>query len=54
MKQFEITVSGKSPSDIEDAVREVLRLIEAGYLSGTNSNEDGDFAFSSEGEYEFD
>ena len=54
MKQFEITISGDSPSSVEDALREVLRLIEAGYFAGANSNNQSEFSFSSEGEYEFD
>jgi len=54
MKTFEITIEGNSESEIENALREVLRLIEAGYLSGANSNDNGEFSFSSEGEYEFD
>ena len=54
MKKFEIEIEGKSQSDIEIALKEVLRLIEAGFLSGMDSNEDGEFSFASEGEYEFD
>jgi ethanolamine utilization microcompartment shell protein EutL len=54
MKNFEISISGNSQSEIENALREVLRLIEAGFCHGMNSNEDGEFSFSSDGQYEFD
>lgn len=51
MKTFTITVEGKTESDIEVAIEEVLRLVKNGW-SGFNSNEDGSFEFSSEGDYE--
>jgi len=52
MKNFKIEISGKTQSDIEIAIQEVLRLVAQGYLSGRNGNDDGDFSFESSGDYE--
>lgn len=51
-KEFTVTVSGDTESDVELALEEVLRLIKEGYLSGQNSNENGEYSFTSTGEYE--
>lgn len=52
MKTYNITVEGKTESDIEIAIEEVLRLVKQGYFSGSNSNDSGSHNFSSEGDYE--
>lgn len=51
-KEFTITVTGESQSDVEIALEEVLRLVREGYLHGHNSNETGEFFLESTGEYE--
>jgi hypothetical protein len=50
-KEFTITVSGETQSDIEAALEEVLKLVREGYLSGVDSNESGEYSFDSTGEY---
>ncbi len=52
MKNFEISVSGKTLDDIILAIDEAKRQIEEGYHSGMNSNDDGEYSFSSDGDYE--
>lgn len=47
-----ITLTGKSSSDLEDAIHEVLRLIGKGFTSGFNSNEFSSFTFDIQGEEE--
>jgi len=54
MKTFNIEVSGKTLPDIINAIDEAKRLIESGYYSGFDSNEDGDFSFDSDGMYQND
>jgi len=45
MKKLTLSVEGVDDSDIEDAVREVLRLLERGFTSGHNSDGTGCFSF---------
>lgn len=52
MKEFSITVTGESQSDVEIALEEVLRLVKEGYLSGHDKNETGEYFFDSTGKYE--
>ena len=40
-----INAEGKTPSDLELAIEEALRLIRQGNLRGAGSNDDGDFSF---------
>lgn len=51
-KTFTITLEGKSQSDIESAMQEVMNAIQSGYHCGANSNYDGLFSFESSGEYD--
>lgn len=51
-KTFTITLEGKSQSDIESAMQEVMNSIQSGYECGANSNDDGSFSFESNGEYD--
>ena len=50
-----ITATGRSQGDIEDALREALRLVREGNLSGGDSNDTGSYRFACEGQddYEF-
>lgn len=52
MKTFTITLEGKSQSDIESAMQEVMNSIQSGCHCGANSNDDGSFRFESDGEYD--
>lgn len=52
MKNFEISVSGKTLDDVVLAIEEAKNWIEKGYSSGFNSNDSGEYSFSSDGEYE--
>ena len=45
-----IEVTGKTTDDLCEALRETLRLVEAGCNVGHNSNDDGSFFFTVEGE----
>lgn len=45
MKHLSVDIFGKGTGDLEDALREVLKKVEEGYLSGMDSNEDGEFVF---------
>lgn len=51
-KALAIAVSGNTQRDIELALEEVLRLVRKGYLAGVNSNDTGDYSFTSTGEYD--
>ena len=51
MKTFEITVSGKTLTDVIYAIEEAKRVIEMENTSGFNSNDDGEYSFDSSGEY---
>lgn len=54
-KVFTITVSGKSESDVQTALEEVLRYLKEGFLSGGNSQDyDNYYHFDSTGEYQDD
>jgi hypothetical protein len=52
MKTFQITIEGKTESDIEKAIKEVTRLITEGYLAGVTRKESGRLSFDSSGDYE--
>ena len=45
MKQLEITISGKTESDLTIALDEVRRKVEEGFLSGFDSNDSGSYTF---------
>jgi uncharacterized UPF0160 family protein len=45
MKQLEITITGKTESDLSIALDEVRRRIEQGFLSGFDSNDNGSYTF---------
>lgn len=47
VRKFTLVVRGKTESDLEDALQEALRRIQAGNLSGTDRNDDGGFYFDS-------
>ena len=51
---FDLTVEihGKTTSDLVEALRETLRLVDEGYLSGSDSNDDGEYYFNISGEKE--
>ncbi len=51
MKEFEITIIGETASDVILALEEIYRLVEQGYSSGSNGNDEGEFNFSSTGEW---
>ena len=51
MKTFTIEVSGKTQSDIVNAINEISKLVETGNLAGFDENETGNFNFDSENEY---
>ena len=44
-------IQGNSESDLVDALRELIRLIDNGFTSGFNSNDDGKFSFDISGEH---
>lgn len=52
MKTYEITIEGKTLSDIEDGIREALKSISTGCVCGMNGGEGGEYSFSSTGEFE--
>lgn len=52
MLDVTITLHGKTQYDLELAAEEVKRLLSEGYLSGMNSNDDGEFYFDVTGESE--
>lgn len=54
MKTFDITINGKTINDVIEALAEAARDIAAGSHSGSNTTENGDYIFDSEGEYEED
>lgn len=54
MKSFEISVSGKSLSEVLNGIDEARRWIEQGYSRGQNENEDGEYSFTADGDYEED
>jgi hypothetical protein len=43
---------GRTAEDLVLALQEMIRLIEGGFTSGMNSNEDGKFGFEVNGEEE--
>lgn len=45
MKKLAISITGKTTSDLESSIREVLRLISNGNTSGFDSNESGQYTF---------
>ena len=45
MMQATIKAEGKTLSDLEDAIKEALRRIEQGNVSGYDGNTDGHFFF---------
>jgi len=52
MKTYEITVSGKTESDILNGIDEARKRIEAGNYAGFDSNDSGEFSFDSDGVFE--
>lgn len=52
MLELTITITGKSTSDLEFALEEVTRKVSEGYLSGMDSNDEGDYSFKVTGEEE--
>lgn len=52
MKSFDITITGKTESDIELAIDEVASKIKQGFLCGADKNETGSILYNSTGEYE--
>lgn len=46
VKNITIVLTGRMEEDCEDALNEAIRLIRDGYLSGTDSNEDGSYGFT--------
>lgn len=54
MKNFEISIFGKSDRDIELALEEILKKVKKGYTSGADENDEGSYSFTSTGEYEDD
>jgi len=54
MLKTTITLTGRSQNDLELALQEALRVVEAGNTSGTNRNDTGSFTFETTGEDEYD
>jgi hypothetical protein len=54
MLDVTINIEGKTLHDIELAIDEAKRQISAGYYSGMNGNEDGEYSFTVSGEEEID
>ncbi|NHQ86784.1 hypothetical protein HA050_11710 [Iodobacter sp. HSC-16F04] len=52
MKKLAISITGKTTSDLENSIREVLRLISNGNTSGFDSNELGQYTFEVESQTE--
>jgi hypothetical protein len=52
MLRLEVTATGKTWGDLEEAVSELLEKVRGGYLSGANSNDTGSFEFVVSGESE--
>lgn len=52
MKTYKITVSGKTESDILNGIQEAAKRIEQGTKMGFDSNDDGEFNYTSEGDYD--
>lgn len=50
--ELSITISGRTISDLEYAIDEVKRLVSQGYMSGFDSNDDGEYSFQLTGEEE--
>lgn len=50
---FDISICGNQQEDVEMALEEVLRLIREGYHAGSNSNDEGDYRFTSSGEWTY-
>ena len=44
-----ITFTGRTPADVQDAIREALTRIEDDNTSGMDRNEDGSFIFTVDG-----
>lgn len=49
MLKLSAEIEGRTLSDIESGLREVLRLVTETYTSGNNSNDDGKFNFTMDG-----
>jgi len=49
MLHVTINAKGKTWTDLADAVREALRLIEEAYTSGHDQNEDGGYEYQTSG-----
>ena len=54
MLEFNITVKGRSLSDIQDGVRAALEAIEYENHTGFNSNSTGSYSFSSAGQDDYE
>ena len=52
MRNLKINIEGKSDSDLEIALEEVLRVIKNGNMSGMDSNDSGEFNFQISGDEE--
>lgn len=50
MLSIKINANGKTLSDVEGAIEEVLRLVREEFTSGANSNEDGRFSLDLTGQ----
>lgn len=54
MREVTIKVTGKTDSDVEDAVREALKRLLQGNVFGMDRNESGSFQFEVTGEEELE
>lgn len=52
MRTLQITITGKTDSDLTSGLQEVTRLVDTGMILGFNSNDTGSFRFEIEGEEE--
>jgi hypothetical protein len=47
--ELTVNITGNRTSDLEDAIAEVKRLVDEGYLSGHDSNDTGEYQFDISG-----
>jgi len=50
MLTLSVEIEGTTVGDLTMAIGEVRRLVEQGFLSGANSNDDGSYSFTRSGE----
>ena len=50
MKRLKVAIKGKTDGDVQVALEEVLKKVKEGYVSGADSNDDGQYRFDVTGQ----